>query len=144
VVLKSTVAFLVGALFAFGLALSGMTLPSKVIGFLDVFGHWDPSLAFVMAGAVVSYFVFFRALRGTAPVLGDTFYIPAAREIDRPLVVGSALFGMGWGVAGYCPGPALTSLGTLSTDVLVFVAAMIAGMVLHRGWQWHRTERSTT
>jgi len=126
------VAFLSGGLFSIGLGLSGMTQPQKVIGFLDVFGAWDLSLAFVMAGGVGS-FLLLRLLiqrRFAAPVLGGAFQLPSRREIDRPLVIGAVLFGSGWGLGGYCPGPAITSLGSGSTSTVLFVAAMSVGMFL--------------
>lgn len=123
--------FLVGALFAIGLGISGMTLPEKVIGFLDFTGDWDPTLMFVMGGAVTFYTLFFRVIRGYAPVLTEHFQIPTRRQIDASLVTGAAMFGVGWGLAGFCPGPALTSLGNGATDVVIFVAAMVAGMLLH-------------
>ncbi len=132
--MRNLSAFLIGALFAVGLGVGGMTLPSKVIGFLDFFGNWDPSLAFVMAGAVVVYFVAFRVVRGTAPVLETRFALPTKTMLDRRLLTGAALFGVGWGLAGYCPGPALTSLGAGSTNAVVFVSAMLAGMLGQHLW----------
>jgi uncharacterized membrane protein YedE/YeeE len=109
--------------------------PSKVIGFLDIAGAWDPSLAFVMGGAVlVGVFAFrFGATRSRA-ILGSPMPSPARRDVDRPLVLGALIFGAGWGLAGYCPGPALASLATASMKPAVFVVAMLAGMALH-GWQ---------
>lgn len=127
------VAFAAGVVFAIGLGISGMTIPAKVIGFLDFFGSWDPSLMFVMGGAVVVYFIAFRVIRGySAPVLGDRFHLPTRKEIDKRLLFGSALFGVGWGLAGYCPGPALTSLPTASTPIITFVASMLIGMFLFK------------
>jgi uncharacterized membrane protein YedE/YeeE len=121
-------AFGCGVVFALGLALSGMTLPSKVIGFLDVTGHWDPSLAFVMIGAVGVHAVFVqRAKRSPFPRFGARFSWPAAGRIDARLLAGAAIFGVGWGLAGYCPGPALASLATLTPGVLFFVASMAVG-----------------
>ena len=127
------VAFVSGVLFAVGLALSGMTQPSKVIAFLDVLGAWDPSLAFVMVGAIAVHMAFARrATRATArPVLAERFMLPTSTGIDGNLVTGAALFGLGWGAAGFCPGPALVSLVSLSWPTVLFVAAMLAGMVLH-------------
>ena len=126
--------FLSGVLFTVGLGISGMTHPSKVIGFLDLLGRWDPSLAFVMGGAVLVGAVTFRfILRRTAPVLAARFHLPIQTTLDRPLIVGSVLFGVGWGLSGYCPGPAIASLVTLSPGVLVFCSAMTAGMVVHHG-----------
>lgn len=131
-VLPWLVAFAAGALFSLGLALSGMTDPAKVIGFLDVTGAWDPTLLFVMAGAVAVFAVAWRGSRRlAAPVYGPRFPELPDR-IDRRLVIGALLFGAGWGMAGYCPGPALASLGAGVEGAAVFVAAMVAGMFLHR------------
>lgn len=125
-------AFGAGALFAVGLAISGMTLPTKVIGFLDFFGEWDPALAFVMGGAVIVYAIGFRLVtrRRDAPACATKFSIPTRKDITPRLVLGSAIFGLGWGLGGFCPGPALTSLTTGLLDVGVFVAAMFLGMYL--------------
>jgi uncharacterized protein len=123
--------FFVGLLFGLGLLLSGMTDPAKVIGFLDFSGLWDPSLALVMGGAVaVGLFAFAIARRRTRSVLGGAMHLPTARQIDRPLVVGALLFGLGWGLAGFCPGPALVSLAAGQPKATAFVAAMLAGMVI--------------
>lgn len=123
---------LVGALFAIGLALSGMTDPAKVVAFLDVTGRWarwDPTLAFVMAGAIAMHAPFVRLARARAtPIAAPVFHAPAATRIDPAVVLGSALFGIGWGLSGYCPGPALVSLGRGSPGLFVFVGAMIAGI----------------
>jgi uncharacterized membrane protein YedE/YeeE len=126
------VEFLVGLLFGLGLILSGMTDPGKVQGFLDLAGAWDPSLAFVMGGAVVvGFFAFALARRRTTAFLGGAMHLPASREIDRRLVIGSVVFGIGWGLAGFCPGPALVSLGAGHWQALVFALAMLAGMAVH-------------
>ncbi len=135
--MKNFSAFLLGLLFAAGLGIGGMTMPSKIIGFLNFFGGWDPSLAFVMGGAVLVYFFAFRIVRGASPsifspVLGGSFALPTKTLIDRRLIGGAALFGFGWGLAGYCPGPALTSIGAGSVDAAVFAVAMIGGMIGHR------------
>jgi uncharacterized membrane protein YedE/YeeE len=123
--------FMIGLLFGLGLLLSGMTDPGKVIGFLDVAGRWDPSLAFVMGGAVaVGFFAFSLARRRTTAFLGGAMSLPSARQIDTRLVVGALIFGAGWGLAGFCPGPALVSMAAGQFKALLFVAAMIAGMVL--------------
>lgn len=120
-----------GVLFALGLGLSGMTQPGKVTGFLDFTGVWDPSLAFVMAGAILIYSIGYRvALKRGKPVLAECYQIPSPAKCDRRLLLGAALFGVGWGLAGFCPGPALVSLVTLRWDVFVFVLAMIGGMGL--------------
>jgi len=119
-----------GLLFAIGLAVSGMTQPAKVIGFLDFFGNWDPALLFVMGGAVVVNGIALRfILRRPKPVFGQAFQLPTRKDLDARLIGGAALFGIGWGLGGYCPGPALVSLPALGTPVLVFVAAMLVGMV---------------
>lgn len=125
-------AFAAGLLFGVGLIVSGMTDPSKIIGFLDPAGAWDPSLAFVMGGAVLVGFAAFRfARRRTVSFLGGAMHIPAARHIDRPLILGSLAFGVGWGLAGYCPGPAVVAFGAGQDKAVVFVVAMIAGMALY-------------
>jgi uncharacterized membrane protein YedE/YeeE len=122
-----------GALFGAGLMVSGMTQPARVIGFLDPLGGWDPALAFVMAGAVVVYALAFRTIRRRNDPWFDTrFHVPSRRDIDRQLVVGAALFGIGWGLAGLCPGPALVSAGSASAGGLLFVIAMLMGVYLHR------------
>ncbi|MCU4178220.1 YeeE/YedE family protein [Bosea sp. BH3] len=131
--LRIGVALLAGALFGFGLSLSGMLDPARVLGFLNLAsGHWDPSLAFVLGGAVLI------ALPGVMlqkrlqrPVLDDSFHLPEKTDIDGRLVAGSALFGIGWGLAGFCPGPAVSALSMGLAPVLLFVAAMAAGMMLH-------------
>ncbi|GLS18170.1 membrane protein [Labrys miyagiensis] len=129
---QAIVALGAGAIFGFGLSLSGMLDPVRVQGFLDIFGRWDPSLAFVLAGAVIVAFIGVRIARRLAhPVLDKDFHLPVARAIDPPLIIGSALFGIGWGLAGLCPGPALASLSLGLWQTALFVAAMITGMVLH-------------
>ncbi len=122
----------VGLLFAIGLGVSGMTQPAKVIGFLDFFGgSWDPALAFVMGGGVLVYTIGYRlTVRRNTPVFAKKFQLPTRRDIDKRLVIGGLLFGAGWGLGGYCPGPALTSIASVSTDVFVFVASMLSGMLL--------------
>jgi hypothetical protein len=128
--------FVAGLVFGIGLLISGMTEPSKVIGFLDIFGAWDATLAFVMAGAVaVAAIGFALARRRSAPVLASHFAWPARSDIDAPLVVGSALFGVGWGLSGICPGPALVNLAGLSAPIIVFVATMVLGMFCYELWQ---------
>ena len=122
--------FLVGLLFGLGLMLSGMTDPGKVIGFLDLFGAWDPSLALVMGGAIlVGFFAFTIAKKRTTTFLGGVLRIPSNMDIDKKLLVGSLLFGAGWGLAGFCPGPALVSMADGQPKALVFVLAMLAGML---------------
>lgn len=122
-----------GLLFGVGLVVSGMSNPAKVLNFLDLFGTWDPSLAFVMGGAVVVAFIGYRLVLGRdAPVAGDAFQIPTRKDIDMRLAGGAALFGVGWGLGGFCPGPALTAIGLGETGTLVFVPAMFLGMWLAR------------
>ena len=129
--------FAIGLIFGLGLLLSGMSNPAKVLNFLDLggigAGTWDPSLAFVMAGAVAVTFVGFNfVLKRSQPLFAETFHLPTKAEIDRRIILGPAIFGVGWGLTGFCPGPALTALGFGSKAALLFVAAMLAGMVLAR------------
>lgn len=121
--------FLAGLVFGIGLIVSGMANPKKVLGFLDLAGAWDPSLALVMVGAIaVGVVAFAVARRRSVSLLGESMRMPTARQIDRRLVAGSVLFGVGWGIAGFCPGPALVALGAGESKAAVFVAAMIVGM----------------
>lgn len=122
---------LAGLVFGLGLIVSGMANPAKVLGFLDVAGAWDPSLALVMAGAIaVGSIAFFFAKNRTRSLIGAEMKLPNARHIDRRLVIGSTLFGVGWGIAGFCPGPGLVALGMGESKAVIFVAAMLAGMVV--------------
>jgi uncharacterized membrane protein YedE/YeeE len=131
------VSFISGIVFALGLGISGMTRPIKVIGFLDFFGQWDATLAFVMVGAIGVYFVAYRLTRSMpSPLLAPRFSIPNRTDFDAKLIGGAALFGAGWGLGGFCPGPAVTSLASGALPVFVFVAAMAAGIYLH---QWVAT-----
>lgn len=126
-------AFAVGLLFGLGLLVSGMADPAKVLGFLDVTGRWDPSLAFVMAAAVAVSAVGYQfARRLGQPVLADRLEIPTRRDLDPRLLAGAAIFGLGWGLAGLCPGPALTILTVVPAEAATFVAAMVTGMLLFR------------
>jgi hypothetical protein len=131
---REVAAFSSGALFSAGLCLSGMTYPSKVLAFLDVAGAWDPSLAFVMAGAVgVAAIAFFLQPRRRAPAFDASFDVPPRQgPIDARLLAGAALFGVGWGLSGLCPGPAVVSLASGQTPAIVFVASMLAGMAIER------------
>jgi uncharacterized protein len=132
-------ALICGFIFGWGLLISGMMQPAKVLAFLDIFGNWDPSLAVVMTAALlVSGAGFALAKRRERPVFAAQSLWPTKSDIDRPLVTGAVLFGAGWGLVGLCPGPALENLATLSPRVIVFVAAMAAGMVLHDVWQKRR------
>jgi uncharacterized membrane protein YedE/YeeE len=127
---------LCGLIFGAGLLISGMVQPTKVLGFLDIFGAWDPSLAVVMVAALaISTPGFMLANGRSRPLLTSRSFWPTKRDIDLPLIVGAALFGIGWGLVGLCPGPALESLATLSLPVIVFVIAMAGGMALHDFWQ---------
>jgi len=122
--------FVVGLLFGVGLMASGMTDPGKVIGFLDLFGAWDPSLALVMGGAVVvGFFAFALAKKRTTTFLGGALRFPTSTQMDKPLVIGSLLFGAGWGLGGFCPGPALVSMADGQSKAMLFVAAMLVGML---------------
>ena len=130
---KSNIAlFICGILFSIGLGISGMTQPQKVIGFLDVFGEWDLSLFFVMFGAVLSYLILQLWIQRnfSIPVLGGSFQITTRKDLDRSLIIGALLFGSGGGLGGYCPGPAITSLGSGSLNALLFVVAMGIGMLV--------------
>lgn len=124
-------AFVIGLIFGFGLLLSGMANPAKVLGFLDLAGEWDPTLALVMAGAVaVASVAFVFARKREHSVFGEPIRIPTSRKLDRRLMLGSLGFGIGWGLAGFCPGPALVAAGALAPKALVFVAAMLVGMAV--------------
>lgn len=129
--MRALIALLSGAIFGFGLALSGMMNPARVRGFLDLFGDWDPTLAFVMGGAMLVMAVgWFVQARTAKPFADREYHLPATSGITGRLVSGAALFGAGWGLAGLCPGPAIASLGTAFQPALIFVAAMLAGMAI--------------
>lgn len=132
---RAMAAALAGLLFGAGLVVAQMTDPNKVLAFLDVTGAWDPSLMLVMGGAVAVTFAGYRwALGRPAPLFDGRFHLPTALAIDGPLLMGSALFGLGWGLAGYCPGPALASIGFGNAEALWMVPAMAAGAAVHRLW----------
>ena len=134
--IRLAVHFAAGLLFAVGLGISGMTQPTKVVGFLDVFGSWDPSLAFVMLGGIGTHMVAYGIMRRRAsPVLAGAFVVPTRRDITGPLVGGAALFGVGWAMAGLCPGPAIVSAGAGTPNGLLFVLAMAVGVAAFRGLQ---------
>jgi uncharacterized protein len=136
--------FLTGLLFGMGLIVSGMTDPSKIIGFLDLAGAWDPSLAFVMAGAVLVGATGFRlAERRPTSMLGGLRQLPGTRGIDTRLILGSMTFGVGWGLAGFCPGPAVVAFGAGYDKAVVFVIAMLAGMVMYELTERRRMARAT-
>lgn len=123
--------FVIGLLFGWGLLISGMTDPGKVIGFLDLAGAWDPSLAFVMGGGVLVGLIGFTvAKKRTRSFLGSAMHLPTSRDIDRRLVLGSLTFGAGWGLAGFCPGPGIVAMGAGESKAALFVVAMIAGMLV--------------
>lgn len=133
--MRNVVAFVSGILFSIGLVVGGMTQPLKIVAFLDFFGNWDPSLAFVMGGALLVNLVAVRWVRSKeTPVVERSFHIPTRNDIDWRLLVGGGLFGVGWGLAGYCPGPALTSIGSLNTPVLAMVGGMIGGVLLYKAF----------
>ena len=128
-----------GFIFGWGLLISGMVMPTKVLGFLDILaipsGGWDPSLAVVMAAALAVSGIGYLLLRPSTPLFDTQFHLPTQTAIDRPLFVGSVMFGAGWGLVGLCPGPAIENLASLSTPVIVFVVAMAVGMIAHDLWQ---------
>ncbi len=132
--MKLIVTYLIGLVFGVGISISGMSNPAKVLNFFDVAGTWDPSLAFVMGGALLVAFVGYKlVLKRPAPIFEPVFNVPTSRVIDARLVGGSAVFGVGWGIAGFCPGGALPALGTGNVDVLIFTAALVAGIFLAKG-----------
>jgi uncharacterized membrane protein YedE/YeeE len=128
--MKLLASYLIGILFGIGIAVSGMINPAKVLNFFDIAGGWDPSLAFVMGGALLVTLPGYRMVTGrNHPLLAAGFQVPTRRDLDMPLIGGAALFGIGWGIAGFCPGAALPALATGQSGVLVFVAALCAGIV---------------
>jgi uncharacterized membrane protein YedE/YeeE len=125
------ITYLIGLIFGTGIAISGMANPAKVLNFFDIAGTWDPSLIFVMGGALVTTFIGYRLVFGrTQPILADQFQVPSNRALDARLLGGSAVFGIGWGIAGFCPGGALPALGTGRLEVVFFVAAVIVGILI--------------
>jgi uncharacterized membrane protein YedE/YeeE len=125
------ISFLIGMLFSLGLGLSGMTDPQRVLGFLDFFGRWDPSLIFVMASAIPVYFLFWQSIRGKRRALWDPkLHVPTRRDIDKNLLVGSTIFGIGWGLVGICPGPGFAGVGAMSLTALVFIVCYFLGAYL--------------
>lgn len=130
---NSIAALIVGFVFAIGLGLSGMTQPQKVIGFLDIFGNWNPSLIFVMMGAIAVHFVTFRfIMKRSSPLLSTQWHVPTKNEVTPSLVIGGAIFGVGWALGGFCPGPAVTSLATLDETPVLFIVSMLVGMALFK------------
>jgi uncharacterized membrane protein YedE/YeeE len=137
---QAVVSFLVGVIFALGLGLSGMLQPAKILGFLDLV-HWNPSLLFVMVGAIGVHAIGYRLVRRrSSPLLDSQWHVPTRKDITASLIIGSALFGVGWGLVGYCPGPALVSLATLQREPLLFVSAMIVGMLAFRFFEKKRPQ----
>jgi len=136
--------YAIGVLFGWGLIISGMSNPQKILGFLDLAGNWDPSLAFVMMGAVlVGLAGFYIVSNRSQAFFGGALHIPTRRDITKPLLIGSLIFGAGWGIAGFCPGPALVALGAGHFKAFVFVAAMLAGMeICERSFTGHRGKSS--
>lgn len=129
-------AFIVGTIFALGLGISGMTRPEKVIGFLNIFGEWDASLAFVMAGAIAVHTVAYRLIRRRgSPLFSKEFSVPSSKDLTPSLFVGAFIFGVGWALAGYCPGPAITSIASFQFRPFIFVVSMIVGMIVFRTYQ---------
>ena len=129
-------ALIVGIIFAVGLGISGMTHPEKVIGFLDILGEWDASLAFVMIGAISVHAMAYRLIRRrSSPIFSKDFYVPSSKKMSPSLIIGAFIFGIGWALAGYCPGPAITSLASFQWRPLLFVISMISGMTVFRLYQ---------
>lgn len=130
---RNFIALSSGIIFGIGLSLSQMVNPSKVLGFMDIAGDWDPSLALVMIGALAVTFVTFKwILKRPAPLLDKNFYVPVHNKLDKPLLLGAALFGIGWGMSGYCPGPAVAGMGMLNIEALVMVASICIGFFTHK------------
>lgn len=130
---NAVAALVVGFIFAMGLGLSGMTQPQKVIGFLDLFGQWDPSLIFVMAGAILVHFVTYKLIRKkSSPLLSSQWHVPTKKEITPALLMGSFIFGIGWALGGFCPGPAITSVASFNKMPVIFVVSMLVGMLFFR------------
>lgn len=131
--MKSIMSLVAGFIFSIGLVISGMINPDKVIGFLDIFGKWDFSLAFVMGGAVLINLITFKFLRmKESPFLNDKFEWPKSTDIDSKLIIGSSLFGIGWGLIGICPGPGIVNLATFDPKIIVFVLSMLTGMIIYK------------
>lgn len=132
---SSVVAFISGVIFAIGLGVAGMTQPSKVIGFLRVVKDWDMTLVFVMVGAIgVHFFAYVVKKKMRQPIFDQSWHVPTSQVVDRNLVLGAVIFGLGWGIGGYCPGPAITALATLNPQVILFVASMVGAMMAYNSW----------
>lgn len=129
--MRLLVSYLIGLIFGVGISISGMANPAKVVNFFDFAGIWDPSLAFVMGGALAVTFVGYRIVFGRkSPLMASSFHLPTRRDLDMPLIGGSVMFGVGWGLAGFCPGGALPAIGTGRSEVFIFLAALIAGIFI--------------
>ena len=134
--MRLIIVYLIGLIFGVGISISGMANPAKVLNFFDLAGTWDPSLAFVMGGALlVTFFGYRVVLKRKAPIMASGFQLPTRRDFDLPLIGGSAFFGVGWGIAGFCPGGALPALGTGRSEVFVFVGALLAGILIAKALQ---------
>lgn len=129
--MKLITTYLIGLIFGFGISISGMINPAKVLNFFDIAGTWDPSLMFVMGGALITTFVGYRLIFcRQVPILGEVFNLPSSQTVDSRLIAGSAVFGVGWGIAGFCPGGALPALGTGQSQVFIYAAALVAGIFI--------------
>ncbi|MCL4158663.1 UNVERIFIED_CONTAM: hypothetical protein GTU68_004675 [Idotea baltica] len=143
--MRLIILYLIGLVFGVGISISGMANPAKVLNFFDFAGTWDPSLIFVMGGAVVVTFFGYRfVLKRPAPFMDASFYLPTRRDLDLPLIAGSATFGVGWGIAGFCPGGALPALGTGRADVFIFTGALLAGIFIAKYLQANLAQRATS
>lgn len=130
---NSLAALVVGFIFGIGLGLSGMTQPQKVVGFLDLFGKWDPSLIFVMIGAIIVHFITYRIIRKrNSPLLSTKWHVPTKKEITPALIIGAFIFGIGWALGGFCPGPAITSVADFQASSMIFVISMLLGMFIFK------------
>jgi len=137
--------YLIGLVFGIGISISGMANPAKVLNFFDVAGTWDPSLAFVMGGALITTMIGYRfVLKRPVPLLDEKFQLPTRRDVDLSLIAGSATFGVGWGIAGFCPGGAIPALGTGRSEVILFMAALLAGILTAKTLQRRRAQSSAT
>ena len=135
--------YLIGLVFGVGISISGMANPAKVLNFFDIAGTWDPSLIFVMGGALITTFVGYRlVLKRPVPVFDEGFHLPTRRSLDKSLIGGSAIFGIGWGIAGFCPGGALPALGTGNSSVALFVLSMLVGILTAKTLQTRHSRRS--
>lgn len=141
--MRIVVNYLIGLVFGIGISISGMANPAKVLNFFDVAGSWDPSLAFVMGGALITTMIGYRyVLKRPVPVLDEKFQIPTRRDLDLPLVAGSAVFGIGWGIAGFCPGGAIPAIGTGRMEVILFMAALLAGILTAKSLQHRQAKKA--